>query len=99
MVKRSNLDDPRHAAHAWRRYWRIMAWMALGSVAAAAAILTLLYLRNGAISLHFYIATAIGVILLALLSAGLMGLMFLSSGTGHDQSIDDPLEELHHHDD
>jgi hypothetical protein len=29
-----------------------------------------------------------------MLMAALMGLVFLSSGSGHDEAIDDPLEEL-----
>ena len=39
------------------------------------------------------VATALGVGGMMLLTAALMGLVFLSSGTGHDQSVIDPLEE------
>jgi hypothetical protein len=30
-----------------------------------------------------------------MLMAALMGLVFLSSGTGHDESIEDPFEDMH----
>jgi hypothetical protein len=30
-----------------------------------------------------------------MLMSALMGLVFLSSGTGHDESIEDPLRDLH----
>lgn len=38
------------------------------------------------------IATAAGVGLSVMLGAALMGLVFLSSGSGHDESIEDPFE-------
>ena len=41
------------------------------------------------ISVHFYIATALGIGLAMLLMSALMGLVFLSAGTGHDESVDD----------
>jgi hypothetical protein len=53
----------------------------------------LLYRSNGAVSVHMYIATALGVGFAMLLMSALMGLVFLSSGTGHDAAIDDPLED------
>ena len=39
------------------------------------------------------IATALGIGVAMLLMSALMGLVFLSSGTGHDDSIVDPLED------
>ena len=38
-------------------------------------------------SIHFYIAVALGIGVTMLLGGALMGLVFLSSGTGHDDSI------------
>jgi hypothetical protein len=40
-----------------------------------------------------YVATAIMVGFAMLLTSALMGLVFLSSGTGHDEAIADPLED------
>ncbi|TYC89961.1 hypothetical protein [Novosphingobium sp. BW1] len=93
MVPPSPLDDPEKAAHAWARYLRIMRWMMLVTVGFVAAAIYLLYRSNGAVSIHFYIAAALGVGFTMLLASALMGLAFLSSGTGHDESITDPLED------
>ncbi len=93
MIPRSPLDDPEKAAHAWARYRRIMAYMMTVTVALVLASVILLYRSNGMVSVHFYIATALGVGFTMLLASALMGLAFLSSGTGHDESIVDPLDE------
>jgi hypothetical protein len=93
MIPRSPLDDPAKAAHAWARYLRVMRWMMTVTVGLVAGSVILLYRSNGMVSIHFYIATALGVGFTMLLASALMGLVFLSSGTGHDESIDDPLEE------
>ena len=47
------------------------------------------YLTAGMPSIHLFIATALGVGLAVLLMSALMGLVFLSSGTGHDESVSD----------
>ncbi|MCJ2182222.1 hypothetical protein MTR62_05845 [Novosphingobium sp. 1949] len=93
MLRSSPLDDPVKAAHAWARYLRIMRWMMLVTVGLVATAIYLLYRSNGAISVHFYIAAALGIGFTMLLASALMGLAFLSSGTGHDEAIVDPLED------
>ena len=93
MVPRSPLDDPQNAAHAWGRFRRLMGWSAVAAVVVATLVLVGIYFWLGRVSIHIYIATALGIILLVLLTAALMGLMFLSSGTGHDQAIVNPLED------
>jgi hypothetical protein len=40
------------------------------------------------------IATALGIGGAVLLTAALMGLVFLSSGSGHDESIEDPFADI-----
>lgn len=93
MPPRSPLDDPENAAFAWRRYKRLMKFMVavtLGTVAAALALLSRLV---EAPSIHFYIATGLGIAASMILMSALMGLVFLSNGTGHDQSVTDPLED------
>ncbi len=92
-VKPSNLDDPGYAGFAWSRYRRLMWWMALASTLSVLAGLAALYLIIGDIPLHMLIATAGGIFFSVLLAAALMGLVFLSSGTGHDESIDDPFAD------
>ena len=70
-----------------------MRWMVLVTLTVIAVAVTLLYRSNGFVSIHFYIATALGIGVAMLLMSALMGLVFLSSGTGHDDSIVDPLED------
>jgi hypothetical protein len=61
-----------------------MRWTALAAVAAIA--LSLLYLwGTGPVSLHMLIATALGVGLSVLVAGALMGLIFLSDRSGHDE--------------
>jgi hypothetical protein len=89
MNERRGLDDPAHAAFAWGRYRRILGWMALVSVACAGAAVWLLWRWIGPLPIHVAIATALGVGLSILMAAALMGLVFMSSGTGHDEMVDE----------
>lgn len=93
MIPTSPLDDPVMAAHAWSHYLRIMRWMMMVTVGLVTVALALLYKFNGTVSIHLYIAAALGIGFTMLLASALMGLMFLSSGTGHDDCIVDPLED------
>jgi len=89
MARNSPLDDPQTAAFAWARYRRIMRFMLLITVGVVALAIALLYDGESAASVHYYIAIALGIGFTMLLAGALMGLVFLSSGTGHDDSIDD----------
>jgi hypothetical protein len=91
MVQKSPLDDPVNAAHAWARYRQIMKLLMAVTVLTVVAALGLLFAFNGAISVHYYIAAALGISFTMLLGGGLMGLAFLSNGTGHDESVDNRL--------
>ncbi len=93
MVRPSPLDNPGNASFAWARYRRLMRWMAGVTVAVVLAALTVLYLTGGLASIHFVIATVLGVGAAMLLTSALMGLVFLSHGTGHDESIADPFAD------
>lgn len=91
MANKSPLDDPENAAHAWARYRQIMRVLLTATVVTVAIAIGLLYAYNGAISVHFYIAVALGISFTMLLGGALMGLVFLSNGTGHDESVDNRL--------
>lgn len=93
MTLPSNLDDPDVSGYAWRRYRRLMWWMASAASVATVIAIVILHMRNPDASVHLYIAAAGGVFLSVMLGAALMGLVFLSSGTGHDEAIEDRLEE------
>ena len=69
-----------------------MAWMILASLGATIGCLVFLSKLIGDIPIHMMIATSAGVFASVLLASALMGLVFLSSGSGHDESIRDPLE-------
>ena len=93
MVKPSPLDNGDTSKVAWTRYRRLMKGMSLVSLLAVVGALGWLRFSIGdALSIHMIIATTAGVGLSVLLGAALMGLVFLSSGSGHDEAIDDPFE-------
>lgn len=83
----SGLSDPVVAAIAWGRYRRMMRWMALVAVLAVAAALGWLHHVGGLVTIHVVIATIAGVGLTVLLGTGLMLAVFLSAGSGHDESV------------
>ena len=89
----SALDDPDYAAFAWARYRRLMLWMVLASTVAVVGGLGLLWYLAGPIPWLMLLLTALGIFFSVLLAAALMGLVFLSSGSGHDESIIDPFED------
>ena len=91
MTKKSPLDDPQNAAYAWARYRRLMRLKFGVTVAVVAVAMALLYKYQGQVSVHFYIAVALGIGFSMLLMSALMGLVFLSNGTGHDASVDNRL--------
>jgi RsiW-degrading membrane proteinase PrsW (M82 family) len=84
-VPRQRPPDYERAATAWARYKRTMRWMAL--VAIVCVLLSLIYLKSfgDPVPIHMVIATVAGVGLTVLVGTGLMGLIFLSNRTGHDE--------------
>lgn len=92
-VRPSPLDDPAKADFAWARYFRLMRWMGLFTACVVAACTLYLYVAVGNVPIHFYIATMLGIGLMMMLTAALMGLVFLSSGTGHDEAVDNTLDD------
>ena len=87
------LDDPQTAATAWRRFRRIMLWMAVGGALCVGIALICLRLWAGPMPFHMILATILGVWLTFMLGTALMALVFLSSGTGHDDQVIDPLKD------
>jgi hypothetical protein len=89
MVQHSPLDDPESAAFAWARFKRIMRLMSAVTAVVVIAALAYLWLTVGDVPIHFYIAAALGIGFSMLLMSALMGLVFMSNGTGHDDSVGD----------
>ena len=65
-----------------------MRWMALAAV--VTILLSLIYLKSFGepVPIHMVIATIAGVGLTMLVGTGLMGLLFLSNRSGHDDEAD-----------
>lgn len=95
MTRRSPLEDTETAAYAWARYRLMMKRLGLLTAAIVALALAALWKTGSAESLHFYIATAIAIAGVMLLTGALMGLVFLSAGTGHDEAVEDRIENPH----
>jgi len=72
------------SAQAWSRYRSLMKWMAVAAL--VAVLLALIYLKSsvGPVPLPMLIATIAGVGFSVLLGTALMGLVFLSNASGHD---------------
>ena len=78
--------DFQRAAEAWARYKRMMKWMALAAVLTVLAALAWLARNGEPMPIHLIVATAAGVGLSVLVGTGLMGLVFLSNRSGHDDA-------------
>ena len=79
--------DYARAASAWARYKQMMRWMALAAF--VAVLLALIYLKSfgDPVPIHMMIATIAGVGLTVLVGTALMGLVFLSNNSGHDEAV------------
>jgi hypothetical protein len=85
---KSHLDDPEYAAFAWARFRRILSGMAVLALVSAIGAVAVLWWWTGVMPIHMAIATFLGVGFTVLMGGLLMGLVFLSSGSGHDESVD-----------
>jgi uncharacterized protein (DUF2062 family) len=74
------------SALAWSRYKYMMKWMALASALAAALAVAYLKATAETMPWQMVLATVAGVGLSVLLGTALMGLVFLSDRTGHDEA-------------
>ena len=87
MSAPSPLDDPATAAHAWAHFRKVLRGMGIAALVVIAIAFAALYAVYGLVSIHLYIATALGIGVTMMVGAALMGLVFLSNGTGHDASV------------
>jgi hypothetical protein len=84
----SSLDDPDYSEFAWSRFRRILKAMAVVSVLTGLVALGWMYYFIGGMTIAIALATVLGVGLTVFMAAALMGLVFLSSGSGHDEQVD-----------
>lgn len=92
-TRSSQLDDPAYAAFAWGRYKKLMWWMTGASTLTTVTSLGILWLTIGPMPYLIILFVAGGIFVSVMLCAALMGLVFLSSGSGHDETIVDPLSD------
>ena len=90
---RRTTADYERAASAWGRYKAMMKWMALASF--VSVLLALIYLKSSGepVPIHMVIATIAGVGLSVLLGTALMGLVFLSNNSGHDEAANGDIDD------
>lgn len=88
-MTRSALDNPETAAFVWTRFRRMMRWCGAVAVLVMIAVTAALWPAFGPGSIHLYIASALAAGGIVMLVGALMGLVFLSSGTGHDEAVRD----------
>lgn len=91
MVPPSPLDNPENAQHAWARFRQIMRILAVFTAVSTLALVAVMWLLFPEASIHFFIAVALGAAFTMGLTGTLMGLVFLSNGTGHDEAVDNRL--------
>jgi hypothetical protein len=82
------LGDPDQARHAWARFRHLMAWMVLAGAACSAGVIAVMGQLQGPLHLVTMFAVLGGVGGSVALAGALMGLVFLSSGTGHDEDVE-----------
>ena len=89
MIHRSSgLGDPDYARFAWGRFRAVMAWMTVAAAACSAGAIVALAHVYGPLHLVTMLAVLGGVGGSVMLAGALMGLVFLSSGTGHDEDVE-----------
>jgi hypothetical protein len=86
-------SPPGDVVQAWAHYRRMMRWTAELSLGVIAFVWVLLYREFGMVSIHLYIASALGLGMTIMLVGALMGLVFLSHRTGHDDTILDHCDD------
>ena len=69
-----------------RRFWRLMAVVALVALLAIGGALFYVYASGTPLRLHFVLAMSLGIGMTLLLAGALMGLLFFSARSGHDEA-------------
>lgn len=82
------LDDPHYARFAWGRFRLLLAWMITAGAGCSAVIIAVMAAIQGPLHIVTMLAVLGGVGGSIAMAGALMGLVFLSSGSGHDEDIE-----------
>ncbi|WP_093331836.1 hypothetical protein [Sphingomonas rubra] len=82
------LGDPEYAAFAWARFRHLLAWITVAGMAVAAGVIAVMAHLQGPLHLVTMAAVLGGVGGSVMMAGALMGLAFLSSGSGHDEDVE-----------
>ena len=74
----------------WRRFRRLMAFMVTIAAIAIAGALWILHRDGVVLHWQFILALGLGIGVSLLLAGALMGLVFVSANSGHDDEVIDP---------
>jgi hypothetical protein len=91
----TDTPDPnaiRTNAHHWARFRRLMRNMAIVTATVLIATYVVLWRMGTPMPLNFMVAFSLGIFCMVMLTGALMGLSFVSSATGHDEEVVDPVE-------
>lgn len=77
----------------WARFKTIFWWMTAFAAVASALAVYLIGQSLGELKLAVILATFGACFFSILMAAGLMGLLFLSNSSGHDDAVVDPIED------
>lgn len=86
-------DSPTAGAGAWHRFRRLLAVVAVVAVVTVAAALAVLDAEGVVLRPTVVIALTLGIGGSVLLAGALMGLVFVSAASGHDDAVKDPTNE------
>jgi hypothetical protein len=84
----SGLDDPDYARFAWARFRDLMAWMIAAAMACSVVTIMVMAHIQGPLRVVTMLAILGGVGGSVIMAGALMGLVFLSSGSGHDEDVE-----------
>lgn len=80
-------STPRPPADHWRRFRRLMLLMTVVAFGTAGLAIWRMRVDGVPFHLHFVIAMGGGIVLSLLLAGALMGLVFVSNRSGHDDAV------------
>ena len=90
QIASAGMPEPsaqRPAADHWKRFRRLMLFMAIISIGTVGIAIWRLRAGGVPFHLHFMIAMGGGIVVALLLAGALMGLAFVSNRSGHDEVI------------